>query len=178
MKKFLIIGALILTVATSMVAGTLATYTKSVDFSGSVTAKRFAFTAAGSVDDSINVKLAPSETDSWKFVVSNKENSAISEVSMDVTISVTLPDGWAALGVKPSLEFDGQSAALTNSGNTYTMKVANVLPANTEKTATGILSFTWENDTPNKDADHTQAGTTQKTGTISVKITGTQHISA
>lgn len=84
MKKFLIGSVLVLIMASSIIAGTLAMYTTSIDdlASGSVTAKEFIFTGVGTDSFRQGVKIAPSETVRWNFKVRNYENSIVTETDL------------------------------------------------------------------------------------------------
>jgi len=73
MKKTLITLALVLLLATSVIAGTLAMYTTSIDnlSEGSVVAKEFILTKGGTDTFAQNVKLSPGESEEWKFSIKN-----------------------------------------------------------------------------------------------------------
>lgn len=90
MKKILIVGALALSVAVSMVSGTMATYTKTtVPVNGEVTAKQFNIETL--TETNVTASLAPGETDTWEFSVvnyaNNDENTA-TEVDMDLFLDL------------------------------------------------------------------------------------------
>lgn len=97
MKKTLVIIALVLVLSTSIIAGTLAMYTTSIDdlAMGSVVAKEFVLLENGADSFTENVKLAPSETVEWQFGVKNFDGSVVSETAMalDFDINVTSADG-------------------------------------------------------------------------------------
>jgi hypothetical protein len=84
MKKALFILALVLTMVSSLVAGTLAMYTTTIDnlASGSVTAKEFIFTSAGTDSFRQGIKIAPSETVQWHFKVKNYEDNIVTETDL------------------------------------------------------------------------------------------------
>lgn len=84
MKKTLFILALVLTMASSLVAGTLAMYTTSIDnlTAGSITAKEFIFTGVGTDSFRQGVKIAPSETVQWHFKVRNYEDDIVTETDL------------------------------------------------------------------------------------------------
>ena len=85
MKKALLGFALVLLLTTSVIAGTLAMYTTSIDnlAEGSVVAKEFILTEGGTDTFTKNVKIAPNETVNWQFSVMNYNGSIISETAMN-----------------------------------------------------------------------------------------------
>ncbi|EGW36279.1 cellulose binding domain-containing protein [Desulfosporosinus sp. OT] len=84
MKKILFLSALVLIMLSSIVAGTLAMYTVSIDnlAEGSVVAKEFIFVGEGTDTFQQGLKIAPSETTQWQFKVKNYENNIVSETDM------------------------------------------------------------------------------------------------
>lgn len=101
MKKFLVISLLILLIAGSMLAGTLAYYTTSVELAaGSVVAKNFIFVQDGATTTfAKDAKIAPSETVAWDLVVMNFEAGAITETDLyyKLTFDVSATDGKEAI---------------------------------------------------------------------------------
>ncbi len=90
MKKALLGFALVLLLTTSVIAGTLAMYTTSIDnlAEGSVVAKEFILTEGGTDTFTKNVKIAPNETVNWQFSVKNYNGSIISETAMNLDFDV------------------------------------------------------------------------------------------
>lgn len=87
MKKILIVGALALSVAVSMVSGTMATYTKTVDpLNGTVTAKYFNIENSSATE--VNADLAPGEKTTWDFSVRNYSGTDTTEVNMDLILDL------------------------------------------------------------------------------------------
>lgn len=90
MKKILIVGALALSVAVSMVSGTMATYTKTtVPVNGQVTAKQFNIETL--TETNVTASLAPGETEKWEFSVVNyagNDESTVTEVDMDLYLDL------------------------------------------------------------------------------------------
>ncbi len=84
MKKAIFILLLALTMASSLVAGTLAMYTTSIDnlADGSVVAKEFVFVGSGTDTFQHGIKIAPTETVKWQFKVKNFENHIITETDL------------------------------------------------------------------------------------------------
>ena len=84
MKKMMFLLLLALTMASSLVAGTLAMYTTSIDnlADGSVVAKEFVFVGSGTDTFKHGIKIAPSETVQWQFKVKNFENHVVTETDL------------------------------------------------------------------------------------------------
>lgn len=101
MKKVILVLLMVLIMASSLVAGTLAKYTTSIDklADGSVVAKEFIFTGDGTDTFQQGVKIAPSETVNWKFKVKNYENSIVTETDLyyKLTINVAASAGKSAI---------------------------------------------------------------------------------
>jgi hypothetical protein len=97
-KKRLLLVFLALAIVTSLTAGTLAIYTKSIDLTGKVEAKKFAFTATGGYENSAqSINLAPTEAQNYLFVVTNKEGTSIAEVDLKYTVSIDFAAAAAAM---------------------------------------------------------------------------------
>jgi hypothetical protein len=101
MRKFVFSLILILTMAGSIVAGTLAMYTTSIDnlAEGSVVAKEFVFVGEGTDSFRQGVKIAPSETVRWQFKVKNYEDHVITETDLfyKLTFNVAASAGKSAI---------------------------------------------------------------------------------
>lgn len=84
MKKIMFLMLLALTMASSLVAGTLAMYTTSIDklADGSVVAKEFVFVGDGTDTFQHGIKIAPSETVQWQFKVKNYQNHVVTETDL------------------------------------------------------------------------------------------------
>lgn len=79
MKRLLLILILILAMACSMLCGTLAYYTTAIEpVTGSVTAKEFIFLSE-EIETTFQkgIRIAPSETISWDFLVKNHQNDIV-----------------------------------------------------------------------------------------------------
>ena len=111
MKKHIIIGALILTIATSMAAGTFATYTKTLSpITGSVATKSFYI---GNNETYFpDIELAPSEKTEWDFEVVNfNANGTVNAVDTDMTVSLNVA---AEAGKQP---IDGLNVSIFDENN-------------------------------------------------------------
>lgn len=101
MKKFILFSILLLTMVSSVVAGTLAMYTTSIDnlSEGSVVAKEFIFLGEGTDTFQHGIKIAPSETVDWHFKVKNFKDQAITETDLyyKLTFNVQASSGKNAI---------------------------------------------------------------------------------
>lgn len=84
MKRFAFVLILLLVMAGSVTAGTLAMYTTSIDnlAQGSVVAKEFVFTGEGTDSFTQGVKIAPTETVTWQFNVKNYSGYIVTETDL------------------------------------------------------------------------------------------------
>lgn len=92
MKKFIGATILALAIGTTIIAGTAAVYNVELGTiaEGSVVAKAFAITGEGDSTFADTIKIAPTETVTKRFTVSNFEGSMVSETPMKTTIKVDL----------------------------------------------------------------------------------------
>ncbi len=153
MKKFLLVGALALAIVTSMVAGTLATYSKTLEpLADDVHAKRFNISADFDEAQTDSIRLAPGEAKVWAFRVYNYDEDyreSASEVDLDVTVSVQLPPEMLRAGVVVrQFTFANQTwetPSLTQTGgDTYTFTVENAFTGLEAYTQMGEVTFAWE----------------------------------
>jgi hypothetical protein len=84
MKRIMFLMLLALTMASSLVAGTLAMYTTSIDklADGGVVAKEFVFVGDGTDTFQQGIKIAPSETVKWQFKVKNYQKQVVTETDL------------------------------------------------------------------------------------------------
>ncbi len=174
MKKIVTIVALVLVISTSVIAGTLAMYTTSIDdlAEGSVVAKEFILTEGGTDTFTRNVAIAPGETQDFQFSVRNYDGSIVSETAMALAFDV---DVAAAEG--KDLIAPLQIAVKDSSGNTVgsvtgsgRIDFDDAFALNTqgqEKIYTAVI--TW----PDGSADIDYAGAGFGTA-VKVSVTGTQ----
>lgn len=174
MKKTLSIIALVLILSTSLIAGTLASYTTTIDniAEGSVVAKEFILVEGGTDTFSNNIKIAPTETVNWQFSVKNYDDAVISETGMDLILAVDVlaengKSVIAPLEVTVKNSNDHIVGALNSDGKIeFTDEFA--LSANgQEKIYT--VSVNW----PSNDSDINFAGAEYGT-VVKVSVTGTQ----
>lgn len=104
MKKTLTVLLLVLAITTSLIAGTMAYYTVTLDnlVQGTVTAKDFLMLVKGDSEEYITNQLkledlliAPGETVEWDFTVQNYGDQRITETDLyyRLTFSVDIPEG-------------------------------------------------------------------------------------
>jgi hypothetical protein len=169
MKKTLLIVALVLAITTSIIAGTMAYYTITLDdlVKGDVVAKEFILEHDGDKFQE-NIKIAPGESRVWTFEIKNFKDDVITETDMDVTIDVGLENLvevnniTVPLKVSYVLQTDVEASDDTFS-ELFTAK---------EK-ATKILTVTVEWPWVTEGVDDIDfAG--KNLGTLSVSVTGTQ----
>ena len=101
MRKTVLILILLLVMATSVTAGTLAMYTTSIDnlAQGSVVAKEFVFIGDGTDSFAQGVKIAPTEKVTWQFGVRNFDGHVITETDLyyRMTFNVKASEGKTAI---------------------------------------------------------------------------------
>jgi len=177
MKRTLIIVALVLVISTSIIAGTLAMYTITIDdlAEGSVVAKEFVLEAGETVGFSDNVKIAPGETEEWQFSVKNYkgegEDAVVSETAMDLEFEITLTNAEGKTAIAP-LEVtvkDEEDDELILNNNKFTDEFP-LDNEGQEKTYTVSVEWPWETNGVD-DIDY--AGAEHGTA-IKVSVTGVQ----
>lgn len=95
MKKKLFLVILALAILTSLTAGTLAVYTKTVTETEKIEAKRFAFSAVGDIaGDSTTINLAPTELMEYDFTIANvdSEGGPVAEVPLKFDVTIDYSD--------------------------------------------------------------------------------------
>ncbi len=114
MKKLMIPLLMIFSIATSLIAGTFATYSQTIDnLESTVYAKEFKFGASGIDNFNDSVKIAPGETLTKKFLITNTINGITSEVAMDIDVRVTIE------GADDKLPIQSIVAAIKNDNDEY-----------------------------------------------------------
>jgi hypothetical protein len=164
MKKLLLTVALVLAVVTSLVAGTMAAYTQTLDAtSGTITAKAFKLTDTMSANYTQSLKIAPGGT--YSYTVSIKNDG---EVDATITMNATLANanGKTAIqglvvnsitgltNITGNVAADGKSVSLTTVGNT----TSGVLKAGQTATITFNLKWPYVNVAANNTKDNADAG--------------------
>ena len=175
MKKILIISALVLTLVTSVAAGTLANYTTALDnvANGSVTAKEFVLTGSGSDSFKKDVKIAPTETVSWQFSVKNFNGSTVSETAMDLAFNVDVKSSEGKKAIDPLVVsvLDEKGNVVGTQTGTGTIKFNDGFGLSDKgQTKTYTVKIEWPS---NDKTDINYAGSGYGTA-INVSVTGTQ----
>lgn len=175
MKKVLLTIALVLVVSTSLIAGTLAMYTTTIDnlAEGSVAAKEFVLTEGGTDSFVKDVKIAPGETVTWQFSVKNYDGQTVSETAMALDMNVNVQATTGKSLVQPlTYTVTDQSGAVvgtaTSSGLIKFSDEFALAAAGQEKTYT--VSVNWPS---NNAVDLSYAGAGYGTS-VAVSVTGTQ----
>lgn len=167
MKKTLFMCALGLTIATSMVAGTMAIYTHSDDLlngdsTAGAIAKKFYISTTAVDTQALSMKFAPGESATWTFEVTNElENNAsyFSEVNTDLIVELNAASifNWADF----TIELQDVNGTRLNKvdavaeGNSVKLVMPDEFKANEHKTTTYKLAFKW-NDGVNSKLNDTE----------------------
>ena len=175
-KKPLLFALLALAIVTSLTAGTLAVYTKSVTLAGDVEVKKFAFSAEGGNGTQVDaVKLAPKQSQSTKFQVTNSEDDKTpAEVNLDYVITVDI-EKTAAIMVGLTAELlDNTGKTVANGVNfTYSSKLA----AGAIEVDKYQVKLTWEDDDNELQSAVGSAALTNVDG-LKITVAATQDTSA
>lgn len=156
-KKTLLLTLLALAIVTSLTAGTLAIYTKSVDLGAVVEIKKFAFEAAGKIESGAkSINLAPKESMSYKFEVTNYDDKGTSEVPLLYTIYADFTDATKQMpGLYGALYMGDKLVAETKEGE---LEWKGETPE-TKQTAHGyVLKLTWAGEGEKFDILQSEAG--------------------
>lgn len=162
-RKKILLVLLALAIVTSLTAGTLAIYTKSVDLVSNVQAKKFTFDAKGGIENEAKaINLAPQETMNYDFVVTNNDGKTSAEVPLEYTISVDYSSAYDSMpGLQATLlekVDDKYVAVATTSTADGKFTFANTMAANTKVDHKYQIQVKWTDDgTQNK--GQTTAGT-------------------
>ena len=175
MKKTLLISALVLTIASSLVAGTMATYTKTLEaMEGEVTAKQFYIGATETTF--ADVKLAPSEETTWDFSVINYQGEVATEVDMDLNIVVAV--GGAIDGLNVALfEGDTQLGSTVVKDGTIDFSIDKAFNKNVKEQRDFSVKVLWNNGQVSDAVDTANADAIAQSN-IAVTVTGTQDLGA
>lgn len=135
---------LMLAAASSVLAvAPLAKYATAVDSEDSARVAAFAVTAAPDSTQTTNVvDLQDTTTASYKFTVTNRNATQVSEVATTYDIKVTLPTAMEGVSVTMQKNGAAVSGTLSADGTTYTFSGVGTFQANTATTDTLTLIFT------------------------------------
>lgn len=176
MEKKLTILTLIVTIFISITAGTLAIYTKTLPtIEGSVGTK--VFYVENSETTIANVSLAPTESTQWTFFVVNYQNNVVTEVDMDLYITINLGEkaGFDEIdGLSVGLfEGDKQYGTTIIRNGTIEVEIGKAFLANQKNTRAFTLKVLWNNGLVSNETD-THNADDQHTSKIAVTVTGKQ----
>ncbi len=176
MKKILLSMALVLAIAISVISGTMALYTTSIDevADGSVVAKEFIMLENGTDTFKENVKIAPGETLNWSFSVKNYDGSVISETAMSLafTVKIDAASGYKAIApLVVTVKNESGTTVGTQTG-TGVMLFSDIFELKaTGQAHTYTVTINW----PSSSADSNYTSVNGDFGTaITVGVTGTQ----
>lgn len=176
MKRILLTAAMILIVTTSIIAGTLAMYTTRIDnlAIGGVVAKEFVLTEGGTDTFAQNIKIAPNDTNTYKFSVKNYDGAIVSETAMSLSYDIAVQPTAGKTAIAPLTvivkdEAGNQlGATVTGSGTIQFADNFDLSETGQEKLYTVIVN--WPSDNA---VDINYAGAGYGTD-LKVSVTGTQ----
>ena len=152
---------LILAIMSSVIAGTLANYTISIDTLayGSAVGKEFVFLEDGMDSFANSVKIAPGETIQWQFAVKNYTDSVVTETDMYYQLSFNVKASTNKQAIAPLMitvkdENNNTVGTLAGTG-TLTATGAFVLSNVGQSDAFTLLIYWPQNDA----VDNNYAGT-------------------
>lgn len=120
MKKTLTILLLVLAITTSLIAGTMAYYTVTLDnlVQGEVVAKEFIFVEKeGKQTLSFSDRIAPGETVEWPFTVQNHKDGLVTETDMYYRLTFVVGATVGKQAIAPlTVTVNGQAVSLDNDG--------------------------------------------------------------
>lgn len=187
MKKILLVSALVLVIATSMVSGTLAVYTHKIDINGagSVMAKNFILKGEDFQSFDMDVPIAPNEHPEFTFTVSNFDATTTPQTTSEVAMNLLISIDLAGSGIKtaiPPLEVvvSDENGPLTPAGGsinplgTGTLTFSDDLTNTTDgETKEYTVKITWKDSGDDNEIDYGYASHDFGTA-LTVSVTGTQ----
>lgn len=148
-KKPLLFALLALAIVTSLTAGTLAVYTKSVSLAGDVKVKKFAFTTNKGNETSVSsITLAPTESMDTTFSITNKDEDNLSEVPLKYNITVDIKKtAEKMVGLTAELLRDGTKSVGSSVNGIITYESDENLTGGKETTHNYTVRLTWNDAT-------------------------------
>lgn len=171
LKLVIVVLSLLAVIAVSMLSVTLSAYVKELQLFGGgwVGPKYFAFDIG---NDAGTKSLAPGETVSYDFSVSNFDGNGVAQVPLHVSIEIAYPAQLAGTGAIRADLYHGGSLLASDTGSGSLAATGETLPANSATTDSYTLSLTWI------DSDMTllgdKVGETFDPSTISISVSGYQ----
>ncbi|MGI6453663.1 MAG: sugar-binding protein [Syntrophomonadaceae bacterium] len=160
MKKAFIILVLVLAMCSSLLAGTMANYTISLDnfASGSVVGKEFIFLESGTDTFQDDIKIAPTETIIWQFAVKNYDGNLVTETDLyyNLAFDVIATPGKSAIDPLIIKIKDGAGTVVGTVQGTGTLDVEGSFPlSETGQSASYTVEIYWPS---NDETDINYAG--------------------
>ena len=178
MKKKLLLVFLALAIMTSLSAGTLAVYTRTVTDAEQIVAKRFAFSASGSIaGDKAAIVLAPTESMQYNFTMANFDSAGgpVAEVPLTYSVSIDFKSAATAMpGLKATL-YEDEKVLAESSNGVITYSTQSAADATFNHTYRVVL--TWADD-GSSNSGHTTAGSEKVTFAkgLTLQVVATQTI--
>lgn len=170
-KPLIVVLSFLAVIAVSMLGITLSSYVKQLQLFGEgwVGPKYFAFEVDS---NSSQQSLAPGETVTYDFSVSNHDNQGVAQVPLHVSIEIDYPTQLAGTGaILAELYYNG-TVLTSDTGTGFLTAVGATMPANTSTTDIYSLKLTWQN------ADMVLLGDIQSTifdpSSIDIRVSGYQ----
>ena len=156
MKRIITISLLVLAILSSLLAGTMAYYTTSIEIAaGSVTAKEFIFLSEQVKTFTLNEKIAPSETVNWSFKVMNYDEGAVTETAQyyKLTFDVKAAEGKKAIEPLLVIVKDENNNTLKNIKGTQTFDILDEFKSpGLKESREYSIEMIWPADGPNDSA--------------------------
>lgn len=159
MKKAIILTIAAVLVVTSLVSGVFAAYKTQIDnvSNGIVTAKDFVLVSDDVQNFEANAKIAPGESATAKFTLSNFESDRVTETAMSVTVTITRTSEIVPLTITLK-DMDGKEIVLTDGNDNGSLTIE--FEAGKKQTVEFTVTVAWpdtDNDIDyiNKSASYT-----------------------
>lgn len=175
MKRTFFILLLSLAICSSLLAGTMASYTVTLDnfASGSVVGKEFIFLESGTETFQDDIKIAPTGTVTWQFAVRNYDGNLVTETDLyyNLTFDVSATPGKNAIAPLIISIKDGGGNVVGTVNGTGSVDVTGSFPLSaTGQSASYTVEIHWPS---NDEIDINYAGHNFGT-TISVSAVASQ----
>jgi hypothetical protein len=155
MKKKLLLVVLALAILTSLTAGTLAVYTRTVTDQEKIEAKRFTFNASGSIVGDYNaITLAPSEEMQYTFTIANvdSEGGAVAEVALDYSVTLNYQAAYTAMPGLSVKIYDGTTLVGEDSSGIITFTATSDANEVFNKTYNVVIAWASDGDSTGQTA--------------------------
>jgi len=161
MRKTLLLSLLALAIVCSITAGTLASYTVTIDLlaNGSVQGKEFIFVEDGMDTFEQSIKIAPGETVKWQFAVKNYRENKVTETDLyyQLTFDIHASAGRSAIDPLVFTVIDREGIQIETLNGMGKLVISGSFPLSNDGQSD---SYTLQIDWPQDDAiDGVYAGT-------------------